>query len=235
VINKSCLRMKIENKGHYFWIKRLMDVILSLFGIIVLSPVMLLIAILVKLDSKGPVIYIRDMLGKDFKHFIMFKFRSMVKDSDKILEDWKKRNKVLFEKYNQTMKLNNDPRVTKLGKVLRSYNLDEIPQLFNVFMGDMSLFGPRPIVDSEVDRMRKLGIGELNIRKRFSVRPGMAGSWQINRIGEHNEPYERRIRFDVDYVENLSFFKDIKIAYGCFLMFLYKAGIRKMHQPIKGS
>ena len=130
-------------KKVYKVIKRVLDILISLIGIILLLPIFLLIAVVIKLDSKGKVFYLQERIKKDGKKFNIIKFRTMVHDADKRLEEFSKEQ---LEEYKINYKLNNDPRITKVGKFLRKSGLDELPQLINVLKGDLSLIGPRPVV-----------------------------------------------------------------------------------------
>jgi exopolysaccharide biosynthesis polyprenyl glycosylphosphotransferase len=168
-------------------------------GIVLLSPLLALIAVLVKRSSPGPVFYRQQRVGKDGATFYITKFRTMVVDADTMLPDLEVRNEasgVLF-------KLRDDPRVTKVGRVLRRYSLDELPQLFDVLSGDMSLVGPRPPLPSEVARY-----GD-DVRRRLLVKPGITGLWQVS--GRSDLSWEDSVRLDLYYVENWSIMQDIMI------------------------
>lgn len=186
-------------------IKRLVDIIGSLFALIILSPVMILTALLVKIESKGPVFYHHERIGQNGKHFYLLKFRSMNEDADDELKRILQTDPILKREFQTDFKLKNDPRVTRVGKFIRKISLDEIPQFFNVLAGGMSLVGPRPIIDTE---MEKYGIYK---NKRHIIRPGVTGMWQVS--GRNDVAYDERIRLDSYYIENWSFWLDISIIF----------------------
>jgi exopolysaccharide biosynthesis polyprenyl glycosylphosphotransferase len=179
--------------------KRAIDVAAALFGLLVLWPVLLVIAILVKLDSPGPMLYRAERIGKRGRKFECIKFRTMVRDA----EDRKADLYHMNERDGVIFKIRNDPRVTKLGKMLRKYSLDELPQLFNVLRGEMSLVGPRPPVASEVQQY------ELMHLRRLAVSPGITGLWQVE--ARQDPSFDSYISFDTAYVENWSLWLDFKI------------------------
>ena len=172
-------------------LKRIIDIIISIILLIFLSPLLLIISILIKLDSKGPVIFKQKRIGKNGDPFIMYKFRSMVKNAAK-----------KGAKYRVTK---NDKRITKVGKILRKTSLDELPQLFNVLLGDMSLVGPRPTLDFIVNEYNDYQ------KKRLKVKPGITGLAQIN--GRQSLSWEEKIEYDILYIKNYSIWLDIKILF----------------------
>lgn len=179
--------------------KRLFDVFVSGIMIVAASPLMALVAILVKLDSRGPVFFKQERVGIEGAHFGMLKFRSMVLDAEQNLEALSNHNEgngVLF-------KIRNDPRVTRVGRVLRKFSLDELPQLFNIFAGSMSLVGPRPPLPTEVEAY------EHDVRRRLLVKPGLTGLWQVS--GRSNLSWQDSVRLDLYYVENWSLAGDLII------------------------
>lgn len=179
--------------------KRLFDVVVSGVLIVLSAPVMAVIAILVKLDSSGPILFRQERVGIEGAHFGMLKFRSMVIDAEQRLAELADRNEgngVLF-------KIKNDPRVTRIGGVLRKYSLDELPQLFNIFAGSMSLVGPRPPLPQEVEAY------EHDVRRRLLVKPGLTGLWQVS--GRSNLSWQDSVRLDLYYVENWSLAGDLVI------------------------
>lgn len=180
-------------------IKRLMDVSLSVFLIMFLWPIFLLIAVLIKLDSPGPVIFKSQRAGKDGRPFTMYKFRTMRQDAEEILPKIAHLNKASPH----MIKIDNDPRVTRVGWFLRNSGLDEFPQLFNVLKGEMSLVGPRP---HEFD---KITLYTPHQRRRLEVRPGITGLWQVN--ARHSPSFDERVRWDIEYIDNWSLWLDIKI------------------------
>ena len=197
----------------YSIIKKIMDLILSLIGLILLIPVFLILAILVKLDSKGPVFYAHTRKGKNRSDIKIYKFRTMYSNSDEIFESFSDEQK---EEYYKNFKLDNDPRVTKVGDFLRRTSLDEIPQLINVLKGDLSLVGPRPIVEKEICKYGQYA------DKLFSVIPGITGYWQSH--GRSDTSYEERIEMDMYYIDNRSILLDIKIMFKTVISVIKKEG-----------
>ncbi|MER3413822.1 MAG: hypothetical protein C4341_06205 [Armatimonadota bacterium] len=181
-----------------FW-KRVLDAVGSAGLVLLLSPVFLIIAVLVKATSSGPVIYRQVRVGREGQQFVFYKFRSMYKDADKRLQEVLDKN----EKAGPIFKMKNDPRVTPVGRVLRKYSLDELPQLFNVLKGDMSLVGPRPPLPREVEQYDDRAL------QRLSVLPGITCLWQI--CGRSDTSFEDWLELDSLYVENMSFWLDLKI------------------------
>lgn len=182
--------------------KRLSDIILSTLGLIVLSPVFLLIAILVKATSPGPILFSHQRIGLEGKKFRVFKFRTMLNNSDKIFKAALKDPKIKKE-WQENYKLKNDPRLTKIGKFLRRTSIDELPQLLNVLKGEMSLVGPRPISQDELKRYGN------NQGIFLSLKPGLTGLWQVS--GRSDLAYGERINLDIYYIENWSPMLDILI------------------------
>jgi exopolysaccharide biosynthesis polyprenyl glycosylphosphotransferase len=180
--------------------KRIFDFTVSLVLIILLSPLFILIALLIKIDSSGPVLFVRKRLGPKGIPFNFYKFRSMVKEADTLKDELLKKNEV---KDNVMFKIKNDPRTTKLGKFIRKYSLDELPQLFNVLKGNMSLVGPRPPLADEV---KKYSTHHLD---RLSIKPGITGLSQIR--GRSDLSFSRWVRWDLWYINHWSFWLDIKI------------------------
>lgn len=186
----------------YRFIKRTFDFIISGLSLILLSPIFLLIAVLIKFDSKGKVFYKHKRIGKNGECIYLYKFRSMYSDSkerlEKMLEDPKIR-----KEWEENYKLDNDPRITKIGSILRKTSLDELPQLFNILVGDMSIVGPRPVIDDEI---KKYG---SNKDKLLSVTPGLTGWWACN--GRSCTSYEDRMKLELYYVDHRSILLDIKV------------------------
>ena len=193
--------------------KKSMDLILSFIGLILLIPVFLILAILVKLDSKGPVFYAHTRKGKNRSDIKIYKFRTMYSNSDEIFESFSDEQK---EEYYKNFKLDNDPRVTNVGDFLRRTSLDEIPQLINVLKGDLSLVGPRPIVEKEICKYGQYA------DKLFSVIPGITGYWQSH--GRSDTSYEERIEMDMYYIDNRSILLDIKIMFKTVISVIKKEG-----------
>jgi len=181
--------------------KRLMDVAFTLLGGILVVPVLAVLSLLVKLDSKGPVFYRQPRLGRDGSRFSAVKFRTMHGDGEKRLTEVLANNPAMRAEYEQFHKISRDPRVTRIGRVLRKYSFDELPQLWNVFVGDMSLVGPRPYLEREIP--------EMNNQERIILRatPGITGMWQVS---ERNATtFEERVKMDVHYVRNWSPWLDL--------------------------
>lgn len=179
--------------------KRLFDFLVSSVALIVLLPVFLAIAILIKFDSRGPVFYLSRRFGRNGQIFKMIKFRSMSMDADEKIKELKEHNEV----DGPIFKIRNDPRVTSIGRFLRKYSLDELPQFINVLKGDMSLVGPRPLPIEQIQRQ------DLRQLKRLEVRPGITGLWQIR--GRSDISFSRLVKWDVWYISNWSFWLDITI------------------------
>ena len=182
-----------------FLIKRVLDVALSLVVMLLISPVMILIAVLVKLGSKGPIFYRAQRIGRKGRTFTCYKFRTMGVDADRLREDLAHLN----EREGVLFKISNDPRVTKIGALLRKYSLDELPQLFNVFVGDMSLVGPRPPMAAEVEQY------DIAHLRRLDVLPGMTGLWQVE--ARQDPSFDSYISLDTAYVENWNLLLDLRI------------------------
>lgn len=192
----------LKEKPVYDFFKRLFDIVLSVVAIILLSPILLILFIIVKATSKGPAIYKHKRVGKDGKTIYIYKFRSMVVDADKMIHNFTPEQKAEFEK---NFKLENDPRVTKIGKFLRKTSLDELPQLFNILKGDIAFIGPRPVIQAETE------LYGSNRELLLSIRPGLTGFWASN--GRSDTSYKRRRAMELYYVKNRSFGFDIKIFF----------------------
>jgi len=196
----------------YTAIKRTLDILASLILIILFLPIWVIIPILIKMDSSGGVFFLQKRVGLSGKVFKIFKFRTMKKDVDKYF--WAKHPK-LYKKFKANswkLTLEEDPRITRVGKVLRQTSIDEFPQVFNILKGDMSLIGPRPIRKNEVkDAISRYGKKvEKPIRQSFMVRPGLTGPWQVS--GRNDVPWDKRIQIDADYAKKKSLMYDFIIA-----------------------
>ena len=189
-------------------IKRSGDVVFSLVVISLGSPVFLLLALLVKLSSPGPVFYVQRRVGRDYRHFGCIKFRTMRADADDILANLLVKSASMRAEFERDFKLRKDPRITPIGRFLRRSSLDELPQFLNVLRGEMSLVGPRPIVDKELERY-----GEF-MHEVASVRPGLTGLWQVS--GRNNLSYAKRVRLDLAYARGRSFMLDLAIILRTF-------------------
>jgi len=186
---------KDTTKG-YMRMKRIMDIVMSSVSLIVLSPIFLIIAILIKITMPGPIFYKHNRLGKNLKPFMLYKFRTMRVNADK-----EKKN--LHNEVKGIFKVKNDPRTTSLGKILRRSCIDELPQLINIFRGEMSMVGPRPHLNEELSNFDGWR------RVRFNVKPGLTGLWQVN--GRHELNFDKAVLYDIYYVKHMSLFLDVSI------------------------
>ena len=182
-------------------LKRIFDFFLSFIGFVCLLPVFIGLGLWIKLDSPGPIFYYSKRYGKGGRIFNMYKFRSMVTNADKLLKQLKDKNEV----DGPIFKMKKDPRITKVGIFLRRYSLDELPQIFNVIKGDMSLAGPRPLPIEQIDKE------DLRQLKRLDTMPGITGLWQIR--GRSDVSFQRFLRWDIWYINNWSFSLDLYILF----------------------
>lgn len=185
----------------YDFLKRLLDIVGSLVGLIILSPLLLIVAVAIKLDSPGPVMADTPMrAGKGGKLFSIYKFRSMVQNAHEILE----KNPRLLEEYKKnSYKIFNDPRVTRVGKFIRKYSIDEFPQFFNILKGEMSLVGPRAYYPYELEEQQeKYPESRKYVKVILSGKPGLTGVWQVTGRSEIN--FDKRVKMDADYVKRRS-------------------------------
>ena len=199
-------QLEFENeptKGFSFYevIKRTIDIVCSFVGILVLSPLFIVIAIIIKLTSKGPVFFSQKRVGKHGREFDMYKFRSMVVNAEELKEKLAAQN----EMSGPMFKMKDDPRVTKVGKFIRKTSIDELPQLWNILKGDMSLVGPRPSLPKEVAQF------EDWMYKRLEVKPGLTCYWQVS--GRNNIDFEDWMKLDVKYVKERNLWIDIKLIF----------------------
>jgi len=184
----------------HLFLKRAFDVFASVMTIMIASPIMIIIPIIIKLTSKGPAIFTQPRVGKNGKMFVMYKFRTMI-----------------TEQYDSNgVEIMSEDRITKVGKILRKTSLDELPQLFNILNGTMSVVGPRPMLDYQASRC----IGEENLR--FNMRPGLTGLAQIK--GRNNIWWEERIQYDIEYVKEFTFWLDIEILFKTVMLVFKKQG-----------
>lgn len=185
----------------YLFAKRMIDIVGSLVGIILLSPIFLIVAIAIKVeDPKGNIIFGHKRVGKDGKLFPCYKFRSMFVNAEEMKKNFTEEQK---KEYAETFKLKDDPRITKVGKFTRKTSIDELPQLFNILKGEMSIVGPRPIVTDELEFY-----GEYE-KYYKSVKPGLTGLWQVS--GRSDTTYDERVALDLEYVSTRNTFKDLYI------------------------
>lgn len=185
----------------YEFTKRFIDIIGSLIGLVVLSPIFIIIAIIIKITSKGSVLFSQKRVGKYGVEFDMYKFRSMVVNAEELKQDLVSKN----EMSEPMFKMKCDPRVTRIGKFIRKTSIDELPQLWNVLKGEMSLVGPRPSLPQEVMHFQNW------MYKRLSVKPGLTCYWQVS--GRNNIDYEDWMKLDVKYIEERNTFIDIKLIF----------------------
>jgi Undecaprenyl-phosphate galactose phosphotransferase WbaP len=197
-------------------VKRVIDVALCLIGGLILSPFLLLACLLIKLDSRGPAFYGHGRLGLNGEPFVAWKFRTMVRDSDAALEKILASDPEKRLEWEANHKLRDDPRITRMGRFLRRTSLDELPQIWNVIKGEMSLIGPRPIVEAEVP---KYGI---HYKLFSSVKPGMSGLWQVS--GRSDIDYAERVALDVYYIQSWSLWLDIHILFRTVAVVLWGRG-----------
>ena len=203
-------------KKLYLGIKRLFDIVISLLGLIFLLPIFLIIMIAIKIDSKGPAIFIQDRIGLNGKLFKFYKFRSMVVDADKVLYEMLDKDTEIAREYMENRKLKADPRITRIGNFIRKFSIDELPQLINVLKGDMSLIGNRPYLPREKEDMGKY-YKEIVISK-----PGLTGLWQVS--GRNNMTFKDRLKIESNYSKNMSLKLDIKIFFKTFKAVFGKEG-----------
>lgn len=204
--NQEKFEVEREDSVLYEISKRAIDIIASLLGLIILSPILLIVAILIKLESKGSAIFPQKRIGLNGKEFKMYKFRSMVQDAEELKEKLSKEN----EMSGPMFKMKNDPRVTKVGKFIRKTSIDELPQLLNILKGEMSLVGPRPSLPKEVAKF------EPWMLKRLSVKPGLTCYWQVS--GRNNIDFYEWMKLDLQYVNDRSFLLDLKLIFKTFFV-----------------
>ena len=186
----------------YDFIKRGIDILIGIIGITICLPFFIIIAIFIKLDSKGPVFFKHKRIGKNGKDLYIYKFRTMIDKAEDEIKNFTPEQKKEFE---ANYKLEDDPRVTKVGKILRKTSIDELPQIINILKGEMAIIGPRPVVKNELEKYGK------NKNKFLSVAPGLTGYWAAN--GRSDVSYEERMKMELYYVDNRSLLLDLKIFF----------------------
>lgn len=197
----------------YLVTKRCFDVVASAIGLVLLSGVFLILAVLIKIDDPhGKVFYSQTRLGKNGRHFQMWKFRSMVAGADKMVDQLLNKSDVEGAMF----KIKDDPRITRVGRVIRKYSLDELPQLYNVLRGDMSLVGPRPPLPREVVKYTDYD------RQRLSVVPGVTGLWQIS--GRNELDFSEMVALDIHYINTACVSEDLKILFKTVLVVIHPTG-----------
>lgn len=198
-----------KTKRLYDVFKRFLDIIVSLTAIILLSPLFLIVCLAIKINSKGPMLFAQERMGFQGKSFYLYKFRSMVINAEQLIEKLPPDQK---KEYMENFKLENDPRITSIGKFIRKTSIDELPQLFNILKGDISCVGPRPVVKKEIEKY-----GDQK-DKLLSIKPGLTGYWQSHR--KVSTTYEERIQMELFYVDNYSMWLDIKVILKTFLVLI---------------
>ena len=204
--NRIMLEKKKLSRNTYEFLKRLMDIICSMSALIVLAPILIVVAILIKIESKGPVIFSQERVGINNKKFKMYKFRSMVVNAEDMKEKLEKQN----ERKGPMFKIKNDPRITKIGRFIRKTSIDELPQLINILKGEMSIVGPRPSLPKEVIQF------EPWMLERLKVKPGLTCYWQVQ--GRDHIEFEDWMRLDVKYVKDRNFLLDIKLIFKTIIL-----------------
>ena len=197
-----------EKSLGYFTIKRVIDIVGASVGIILLSPAFLVTALAIKIDTKGPIFYVQDRVGKNGKLFRMFKFRSMIVNAEDLLENLRGQN----EMSGPMFKINDDPRITRLGRFIRKTSIDELPQIYNVLRGEMALVGPRPNLPDEVAKFSEYQ------RKKIRVKPGLTCYWQV--MGRSSIGFEDWMGMDIKYIEDRNTVVDLMLILKTFKVFL---------------
>jgi exopolysaccharide production protein ExoY len=187
------------------WPKRVTDLGVALTALVLAAPIMLAVAGMIRITTRGPALFAHSRVGFRGKPFACYKFRTMVANADEALADYLARDPQAAQEWAETRKLRHDPRITRLGHVLRKSSLDELPQLFNVLRGEMSCVGPRPVVTEE------LGLYGASVREYLSTRPGLTGLWQVT--GRSSTDFARRVSLDSHYVRNWSLLADLTILF----------------------
>lgn len=206
------MNYKSNKKNNYIRFTRILDIIISTIMIVILSPIYILIAFILLIFQGRPIIFKQTRLGLNGKEFNIYKFRTMKLSAEELKKTFSKEEKIEYEK---NFKLKKDPRITKIGKLLRKTSMDELPQFFNILKGDMSFIGPRPIVKAELKKYN------TKDRKKFlSILPGLIGYWQA--YSTSNTTYEERKSMELFYVENKSFIFDIKIFFKTIITVIKK-------------
>ncbi|MDR3598459.1 sugar transferase [Clostridium sp.] len=199
-------RDQIQTRRGYCFFKRMMDIVCSLVGIIALIPVFFIVALAIKIESRGPIVFVQKRVGKDGKTFGIYKFRSMVVNAEELKDKLYDKN----EMNGPMFKMREDPRITRVGKFIRKTSIDELPQLINVLRGEMSLVGPRPSISSEVKHF------EDWMLQRLSVRPGLTCYWQVS--GRNDIEFRDWMKLDIKYIEERSMLVDIKLIFKTFFV-----------------
>ena len=191
-------------------VKRLFDIVFSLSVLVLCAPVYIVLAVTIACTSSGSIFYIQERVGRHHRHFGCIKFRTMIPDADRLLDEMMAASEDLRQEFSENFKLKQDPRITRIGRFLRTTNLDEFPQFINVLKGEMSVVGPRPLVPEEIERYG------TQIDRVLTIRPGITGLWQVS--GRNDIPYAQRIRIDVSYVKRRNFWLDLRIVFKTILL-----------------
>lgn len=201
----------MSGKFYIQYVKPIVDYIGALVLIILFSPIAMITILAIKLDSKGPIfVEVSNRVGKDQEEFYLYKFRSMIQNARELLSTDEKFSKLYAEYKKNSYKLVDDPRITRVGRFIRKYSIDELPQLINVLKGEMSLIGPRAYYPDEfVDQQKKYPETRALIKKVISIKPGITGLWQVSGRSEIN--FDKRVEMDARYVDNISLWNDISI------------------------
>jgi lipopolysaccharide/colanic/teichoic acid biosynthesis glycosyltransferase len=202
------------------WVKRTFDILFCLIALGVGLPFYVAIALLVKISSPGPVLYCSLRIGRKGRLFKFWKFRSMHRDADQRLEVMLSSDPAMKREWQKYFKLKNDPRLTRIGSFLRKTSLDELPQFWNVLMGDLSIVGPRPYLPREAEAIRNI-LGN-DMEKMFSVRPGLTGIWQT--AGRSSLTFQERVRLEVSYVDRRSFLFDLQLIAKTIPILIFRKG-----------
>ena len=193
-------------------LKRVLDIIVALFLSLVFLPVWLIVPLLIALSSPGPIIYRHKRVGRGGRDFSMYKFRSMVIDADDILHNQDKGLLKKFKKMDWKLEAKDDPRITPLGRVLRSLTIDEFPQLYNVLVGDMSMVGPRAYLRRGlIEQVKKYPVTKDLMKIVLSAKPGITGLWQVS--GRNEVTFDKRVGLDAEYIESMSLWNDLVILW----------------------
>lgn len=218
------MKSLFAGKLYQNFLKRAIDILAASFLFLLFFPVSLVTAIMIKLDSDGSILAdVPERIGENGKKFKMYKFRSMITNAHFLLRTDPRFKQLLAEYKKSSYKLKNDPRVTKIGKFIRKHSIDELPQIINVFKGEMSLVGPRAYYPDELDnQLKKYPHTKKLVKKVLSVKPGITGLWQVTGRSEIN--FDKRIAIDAKYVDNMSFFEDMKIIFRTPLVMLTGKG-----------
>lgn len=193
----------------YLTVKRLFDIAASLFALLITLPLTLVVSLCIYLDDRGPIFYTQERIGKDGKPFRIYKFRSMCQNADAKKKELTEQNEVNGAMF----KMSNDPRVTRIGCFIRRHSIDELPQLINVLLGNMTVVGPRPPLPEEVDQYSQ------HDKERLKVKPGCTGLWQVS--GRNSLDFDEMVELDIDYIEHASLLLDVKICFKTVWIMIY--------------